>query len=130
MKVVHAVEQSLGIARSDRAWRIACTVADQAIQGPGSTQFSAHECQVDGLPEDSLAVGVCKFHIVDGVGCRVDQRFAETHTHLRPHVAVGETVFWVGNWRRHLAQRGAKIFGHCVRFPAASSRVQQCSDQK
>ena len=59
VKAVHAVGQSLGIARSDRAWRIACTVADQAIQGPGSTQFSAHECQVDGLPEDSLAVCVC-----------------------------------------------------------------------
>ena len=94
VRAVHAVEQSLGIARSDRAWRIACTVADQAIQGPGSVQFSARESHVDGLPEDALAVGVCKFHIIDGVGCRTDQRFGETQIYDRMLRLVRRSFAW------------------------------------
>ena len=40
VKAVHRVEDSLHIGRDDRAWLLVCTVADQAIQGKGSTQFS------------------------------------------------------------------------------------------
>jgi len=78
VKAVHRVEDSLCIGRDDRAWRLVCTVADQAIQGKGSTQMSREEAAVDRLPEDPLAEGVCKFHIADGVGAHVDARFPET----------------------------------------------------
>ena len=53
-------------------------MADQAIQGPDSTQFSKEEARVDNVQEHSLAAGICKFHIADGIGSAVDKRFKET----------------------------------------------------
>ena len=42
---------------NDRALRLAITMADGAIQGPGSIQFEEHEAAVD--RRDRLHVGVC-----------------------------------------------------------------------
>ena len=78
IKTVHRVEESFGLCRSDRAFRLLVTVADQAIQGPGSVRFTQKERAGDGLAEDPLGEGVCKFHVADGVGCNVDKRYGET----------------------------------------------------
>ena len=37
---VHLVAEAFHLRRADRAYRLAATVADQAIQGPGSTRFT------------------------------------------------------------------------------------------
>ncbi len=71
------------------------TVADQAIQGPGSVQFTTLERNLDGLPPDPLAEAVCKCHIADGAGCGVDKRYGETFVFdrllrlIRRHFAFG-----------------------------------------
>ena len=66
------------VFRDDRAYRLVLTVGDQAIQGPGSIQFTRKEREVDSLPPDPLTEAVCKFHIVDGAGGHVDSHFQET----------------------------------------------------
>lgn len=58
---VHHVEHSHHIYKRDRQFRMAVTVADQAIQGPGSVQFSREECRVDQTAEDPIAIGICRF---------------------------------------------------------------------
>ena len=78
VKIVHSTEKSYHIQRLDRKMRLVVTVADQAIQGPGSVQFSREEARVDGVFEQPLGAGTCKFHIADGVGAGVDKRFRET----------------------------------------------------
>ena len=78
VRAVHTLEGSYHIRRADRAFRLITTIADQAIAGPGSTQFSRHERLVDNLEEDVFAEGVCKFHIADCVGCGSDKLFPET----------------------------------------------------
>ncbi|NBR24882.1 MAG: hypothetical protein EBU08_14140 [Micrococcales bacterium] len=75
---VHHVEHSHHIYKRDRQFRMAVTVADQAIQGPGSVQFSREECRVDQTAEDPIAIGICRFHISDGLGVAVDNMFRET----------------------------------------------------
>ena len=78
VRTVHALEHSYAMHRDDRAVRLVLSVADQAIQGPGSIHFTAHERDVDALPGDALSEGICKFHIVDGVGDSVDRHYQET----------------------------------------------------
>ena len=78
VKIVHDTEKSYHIYTRDRSLRLVITVADQAIQGPGSVQFSQEEARVDNVPEQPLGAGTCKFHIADGVGSAVDKRFRET----------------------------------------------------
>ena len=78
INTVHRVEASFHLSRADRAFRLAVTVADQAIQGPGSVRFTQKECTMDKLPVKPLAEGVCKFHIADGVGSNVDKLYGET----------------------------------------------------
>ena len=78
VKIVHSTEKSYHIQRLDRKMRLVVTVADQAIQGPGSVQFSREEARIDGVVEQPLGAGTCKFHIADGVGAGVDKRFRET----------------------------------------------------
>ena len=75
---VHLVEESFHLRRADRAYRLAVTVADQAIQGPGSTRFTEKECEIDRLPYSPLKEGVCKFHVSEGVGTNVDKWYGET----------------------------------------------------
>ena len=78
INTVHRVEASFHLSRADRAFRLAVTVADQAIQGEGSVRFTQKECTMENLPIKPLAEGVCKFHIADGAGSNVDKLFGET----------------------------------------------------
>ena len=78
VKTVHDVEARYGFLRDDRALRVVATIADQAIQGPGSIRFSEQERLVDNLQSDPLSEGICRFHISDGVGGAVDRAFCET----------------------------------------------------
>ena len=78
INTVHRVEASFHLSRADRAFRLAVTVADQAIQGEGSVRFTQKECTMENLPVKPLAEGVCKFHITDGVGSNVDKLYGET----------------------------------------------------
>ena len=93
--VVHALETRYHIGRDDRAARLALTVADQAIQGPGSIHFTQEECRQDGLAFDPLSEAICKFHIADGIGDAVDKLYEETQIYdrllrlIRRHFAFG-----------------------------------------
>ena len=78
INTVHRVEGSYRLRRADRAFRLAVTVADQAIQGVGSVRFTQKESRMDSLPLKPLAEGVCKFHVADGVGFNVDKLYGET----------------------------------------------------
>ena len=78
INTVHRVEASFHLSRADRAFRLAVTVADQAIQGEGSVRFTQKECTTESLPVKPLPEGVCKFHITDGVGSNVDKLYVET----------------------------------------------------
>ena len=64
------------IHRDDRVMRLAMTMADGAIQGPGSVQCEEEEAKVD----NRLArhVGVCQFHRLDNAGNSTDREFRET----------------------------------------------------
>ena len=92
---VHQVEQSFRITRADRAYRLAVTVGDQAIQGEDSTRSTGNECGIVRLPDSSLKEGVCKFHVRDGVGTKVDKWYGEAHVvdtllrRIRRHFALG-----------------------------------------
>ena len=77
IKLVHRVEQSFHLTQPDRSYRLLVTVADQAIQGPGSIRFTEKERRGDGLAPDPLSEGVCKFHIADGVGTNNDKHYDE-----------------------------------------------------
>ena len=95
INTVHRVEASFHLSRADRAFRLAVTVADQAIQGEGSVRFTKKECTMENLPVKPLAEGVCKFHITDGVGSNVDKLYGETFVFdrllrlVRRHFAFG-----------------------------------------
>ena len=95
VRTVHRLERSFFIHRDDRAWRLAVTVADQAIQGPGSVGFTAREHEVDAVRADPLAHGICNFHVADCSGGGVDKLFCETDMFdkmvrlLRRHFAWG-----------------------------------------
>ena len=95
INTVHRVEASFHLSRADRAFRLAVTVADQAIQGEGSVRFTQKECTMENLPVKPLAEGVCKFHITDGVGSNVDKLYGETFVFdrllrlVRRHFAFG-----------------------------------------
>ena len=71
--------ESFHLRRADRAYRLAVSIADQAIQGEGSVRFTEKECEIDRLPYLQLKEGVCKFHVADGVGTNVDKWYGETH---------------------------------------------------
>ena len=81
--VVHALERQYHIQSDDRAARLALTVGDQAIQGPGSIKFTQEECKKDGLVFEPLAEAICKFHITDGIGKLADLLFPETQIYDR-----------------------------------------------
>ena len=51
ISTVHHLEHRFKIDREDRVCRLVTSVADQAIQGPDSTQFAKHERAVDGVDE-------------------------------------------------------------------------------
>ena len=95
VRTVHQLEATYGFHRDDRALRVVSTIADQAIQGPGSIRFSEQERLIDNLPPDPLSEGICRFHIADGVGGAVDRAFGETITYdrmlrlIRRHFAWG-----------------------------------------
>ena len=55
---VHRVEASFPLSRAVGAFRLAVTVADQAIQGEGSVRFTQKECTMENLPVKPLAEGV------------------------------------------------------------------------
>ena len=55
INTVHRVEASFNLSRADRAFRLAVTVADQAIQGEGSVRFTQTECVMGNLPVKPLA---------------------------------------------------------------------------
>merc|ERR1711978_386032 len=49
------------------------TMADGAIQGPGSTYFEEHEAVVD--RRNKRHVGACQFHRLDNAGHATDRQF-------------------------------------------------------
>ena len=59
VRMVHAVENSLLLKTPDRRHRLAMTMADGAIQGPGSVGFEEEEAKVD--RRHGLPVGVASF---------------------------------------------------------------------
>ena len=75
--LVHSVEDGFCLRRDHREHRLVLTVADQAMAGPNSIQYVAHEAVVDNLPFDPLQEGVCAFHISDCVGASTDKAFRE-----------------------------------------------------
>ena len=95
INTVHRVEGLYRLHRADRAFRLAVTVVDQAIQGEGSVRFTQKESSMDSLPLKPLAEGVCKFHVSDGVGTNVDKLYGETFVFdrllrlIRRHFAWG-----------------------------------------
>ena len=99
---VHELEQRFNIGREDRVCRLVTTVGDQAIQGPGSTQFTKHECAVDCVDQSPLSEAICKFHIADGVGNATDKAFAETDLFDKLLRLVRRNV-WLGCWQINTA---------------------------
>ena len=71
--MVYAVETSLLLKPPDRRHRLAMTMADGAIQGPGSVGFEEDEAKVD--KRHGLPVGVCQFHRLDRAGYHADRQF-------------------------------------------------------
>lgn len=76
IELVHRCEECMHIHRDDRKLRLAMTMADNAIQGPGSTRFEEEEAEVDKRPVRH--VGVCQFHRLDSAGNSTDKHFPET----------------------------------------------------
>ena len=76
VRMVHAVENSLLLKPPDRRHRLAMTMADGAIQGPGSVGFEREEAKVD--KRHGLPVGGCQFHRLDRAGYHADQQFPIT----------------------------------------------------
>ena len=109
INTVHRVEASFHLSRADRAFRLAVTVADQAIQGEGSVRFTQKECTMENLPVKPLAEGVCKFHITDGVGSNVDKLYGETFVFdrllrlVRRHFAFGAGHLFFDPLHRNLS---------------------------
>ena len=64
--LVHRCEARMHVHRDDRVLRLAMTMADGAIQGPGSTRFEEQEAEVD--RRNVRHVGVCQFHRLDNAG--------------------------------------------------------------
>ena len=71
--LVHKCEARMYVHRDDRVLRLAMTMADGAIQGPGSTQFEEQEAEVD--RRNVRHVGVCQFHRLDNAGSMTDRQF-------------------------------------------------------
>ena len=76
VRMVHAVENSMLLKPLDRRYRLAMTMADGAIQGPGSVGFEEEEAKVD--KRHGLPVGVCQFHRLDNAGSHADRQFPIT----------------------------------------------------
>ena len=76
VELVHSCERRMCVHRMDRVLRLAMTMADGAIQGPGSIQLEAHEAAVD--RRERLHEGVCQFHRLDGAGNLTDSLFPAT----------------------------------------------------
>ena len=74
--LVHRCEARMHVHRDDRVLRLAMTMADRAIQGPGSTQFEEQEAEVD--RRNVRHVGVCQFHRLDNAGSSTDRQFPAT----------------------------------------------------
>ena len=75
VETVHRVEHRANINRDDRLFRMAVTLGDQAIQGPTSTKFSQKEAQIHQARLNKIAVGICAFHVADGIGVFVDKHY-------------------------------------------------------
>ena len=57
--LVHAVEAQYGIHAAGRRARLALTVGDGAICGPGSINFVRWESKIDGCAHNMLREGFC-----------------------------------------------------------------------
>ena len=66
------------------------TMADGAIQGPGSVDFEKHEAKID--DRDPLHTGVCGFHKLDCAGGQADRQFAATSVYDRVCVWSGSIL--------------------------------------
>jgi hypothetical protein len=121
VRTVHALENSYCIHRDDRAVRLVLSVADQAIQGPGSIHFTAHERDVDALHTDSLSEAICKFHIADGVGDYVDRHFQETVLYDRL-LRLLRRQFAFGTGKLILRACAEKISNMAQQFDATADR--------
>ena len=75
--LVHSVEDDFRLRRNARKHRVVSAMADQAMAGPSSIRFVAHEAVVDNIAYDPLKEGVCTFHVSDCVGASVDKAFQE-----------------------------------------------------
>ena len=93
VELVHVHEERMRIGKKDRALRLVMTMADGAIQGPGSVDFEKHEAKID--DRDPLHTGVCGFHKLDCAGGQADRQFAATSVYdrflrlVRQHFAWG-----------------------------------------
>ena len=76
VRMVHAVENSVLLKPLDHRYRLAMTMADGAIQGPGSVGFEEEEAKVD--KRHGLPVGVCQCHRLDNAGSHADRQFPIT----------------------------------------------------
>ena len=130
VRSVHQVEAAHHIGKADRQLRVVLTVADQAIQGPGSVQFSREECKVEGRIEDPIAIGICRFHIADGVGAAVDKQFAETSLFdqllrlIRRHFAFGTGHLILTSVATRFARMASEIESEAADIQARALTLQ------
>ncbi len=94
VSLVRTTEQQMHIGIGERTMRLAMTMADGAIQGPGSADFEKHEATCDGRPCDILRVGMCAFHRVDGGGGHADRAFPITDLYDRFLRLVRKNFAW------------------------------------
>ena len=93
VELVHICESRFRLGRKDRRLRLAMTMADGAIQGPGSVDFEGCEAKIDG--RGRLPIGECGFHRLDGGGGQADRQFPATMVYdrflrlVRQHFAWG-----------------------------------------
>ena len=129
IRAAHLVQERMHVFRDDRAFRVVLTVADQAIQGPGSVRFTPKEREIDGLLPDPLAEAACKFHIVDGVGCHTDSQYQETIIFdrllrlIRCHFAFGVGILILKDVGANLGELAQAFERHAAAVDAQATKA-------
>ena len=80
-QLVHTCEASFGITKASCQLRLALTLGDGAICGPGSIGFVKHEAALDGDRFNVLREGVCAFHAADNAAGACERSFEEAMLH-------------------------------------------------
>ena len=81
--LVHTVEARYGISTEGRRARLALTLGDGAICGPGSINFVRWESELEGDAYNGLREGPCAFHGSDNAFAECDRHFPEAILHDR-----------------------------------------------